>query len=67
MADFILTTNTKAAVRALSTPFADISTFDDIIQAVMNDNPFGCTAYEDGRNRPRRCPQPRTLYRKDRL
>ena len=48
MADFIQTSNTKAAVRVLSTPIADISTFDGIIQAVMDDNPFGCSAYEDG-------------------
>ena len=48
MADFIQTSNTKAAVRVLSTPIADISTFDGIIQTVINDNPFGCSAYEDG-------------------
>ena len=48
MADFIQTSNTKSAVRTLSVPIADISTFDGIIQAVITGNPFGCTAYEDG-------------------
>ena len=48
MADFIQTSNTKSAARDLSTPIADISTFDGIIQAVITENPFGCTAYEDG-------------------
>ena len=45
MADFVQTTYTKSAVRELAAPITDIGTFDGIVQAVLDDNPFGCTAY----------------------
>ena len=45
MADFIQTTNTKSAVRDLSVPIADITTFDALVQDIIDTNPFGCTAY----------------------
>lgn len=45
MADFIETTNTKSATRELAASIADVATFQSIIQSVINDNPFGCTAY----------------------
>ncbi len=45
MADFVQTTYTKSAVRELAAPIADIGTFDGIVSAVIDDNPFGCTSY----------------------
>lgn len=48
MTDFIETQNTRSAVRELTTPIADITTFEAIVQDVINTNPFNCTAYEDG-------------------
>lgn len=45
MADFIETSNTKSATRELANPIADVSTFQAIIQSIIDDNPFGCTAY----------------------
>ncbi len=45
MADFIQTTNTKSAVRDLSVPIADITTFDALVQDIIDTNPFGCTSY----------------------
>ena len=48
MTDFIETQNTRSAVRDLTTPVADITTFDAIVQDVITTNPFGCTTYEDG-------------------
>ncbi|WAI02555.1 hypothetical protein OU421_02720 [Methanogenium organophilum] len=47
MADFIQTTNTKSAVRDLSVPIADITTFDVLVQDIIDTNPFGCTSYEE--------------------
>jgi len=48
MADFIETSNTKSAVRELANPIADMTSFSAIIQSVIDDNPFGCTAYSEG-------------------
>jgi len=45
MVDFIETSNTKSATRELANPIADVSTFQAIIQSIIDDNPFGCTAY----------------------
>jgi len=45
MADFVQTNNTKTAVRELAVPIADVNTFNGIIQAVLTDNPWECTAY----------------------
>ena len=45
MADFIETSNTKTALRELAVPIADITTFQTIVQAVLDDNPFGCVDY----------------------
>ncbi|WFN33448.1 hypothetical protein L1S32_06195 [Methanogenium sp. S4BF] len=45
MADFIQTTNTRSAVRDLSVPIANITTFDALVQDIIDTNPFGCTAY----------------------
>ena len=48
MTDFIETQNTRSAVRDLTAPIADITSFESIIQDVITTNPFNCTAYEDG-------------------
>ncbi|KQC03594.1 MAG: hypothetical protein APR53_00925 [Methanoculleus sp. SDB] len=49
MGDFVETNNQKTATRELAAPIADISTFETLIQSVLDDNPFGCTDYtEDG-------------------
>jgi hypothetical protein len=45
MADFVETANAKTAVRTLSSPIANVTTFDAIVQAVIADNPFGCVEY----------------------
>ncbi|WP_326493490.1 hypothetical protein [Methanogenium organophilum] len=45
IADFIQTTNTKSAVRDLTVPIANITTFDALVQDIIDTNPFGCTAY----------------------
>jgi len=47
MADFIQTTNTKSAVRDLSVPIANITTFDALVQDIIDTNPFGCTSYTE--------------------
>ncbi|MBN1194523.1 MAG: hypothetical protein JXA08_04145 [Methanomicrobiaceae archaeon] len=49
MGDFVETNNQKTATRELAAPIADVSTFETLIQSVLDDNPFGCTDYtEDG-------------------
>lgn len=48
MANFVQTTNTKTAVRELAAPIADLTTFSAIVQSVISDNPFACTAYTYG-------------------
>lgn len=48
MADFVQTRNTKTAVRELTNPIADISTFDAIVQDVLTNNPWGCVDYVQG-------------------
>lgn len=46
MADFVQKTTVKSAVRPLAAPIADITAFNTIVQSIITDNPFGCTAYE---------------------
>lgn len=48
MADFTQKTVVKSAVRELANPIADYTTFNTIVQDVLDDNPWGCTAYESG-------------------
>ena len=48
MADFVQTSNTKTAVRELAAPIADATAFSTIVQGVITNNPFGCTAYTYG-------------------
>ncbi|KAF5039220.1 hypothetical protein DSECCO2_546220 [anaerobic digester metagenome] len=45
MADFVQKTVNKSAVRELTTSFADVTPFNTLIQAVIDDNPFGCIAH----------------------
>ena len=48
MADFVQKTTVKTAVRELTAPIADVTTFDSIVQAVLTNNPFGCVSYTEG-------------------
>ena len=45
MANFVQTNNNKTAVRELAVPIADVNTFNGIVQAVLDDNPWECTSY----------------------
>lgn len=46
MADFVLKSDTKTAIRQLATPIGSVADFDAIVSNVINTNPWGCTAYE---------------------
>lgn len=48
MADFEDGTTTKTATRKLSSPIADATTFNAIVQAVVVSNPFGCVSHISG-------------------
>ena len=45
MADFVQNSQTKSAIRELTTPITDVTAFNTIVQSVITDNPFGCVAY----------------------
>ncbi len=45
MADFVQKTVNKSAVRNLTVPIATVTAFNNLIQAVIDDNPFGCVGY----------------------
>ena len=45
MADFVQKTVNKTAVRDLAVPIANVTSFNNLIQAVIDDNPFGCVGY----------------------
>jgi hypothetical protein len=45
MADFVQKTVNKTAVRDLTVPIADVTSFDNLIESVIEDNPFGCVGY----------------------
>jgi hypothetical protein len=45
MADFVQKTVNKSAVRDLAVPIADVTSFNALVQAVIDDNPFGCVGY----------------------
>ncbi len=45
MADYIQTTTTRSAVRDLTVPMTGITTFDALVQDIIDTNPFGCTLY----------------------
>jgi hypothetical protein len=46
MGDFVQTNVAKSATRELAVPFADVTAFSTIIQDILTNNPFSCTAYE---------------------
>jgi hypothetical protein len=48
MADFVQQSITKSATRTLTTPIADADTFETLVEAVVTNNPFACTAYTVG-------------------
>ena len=45
MADFVQKTVNKTAVRDLAVPIADVTSFNTLVQSVIDDNPFGCVGY----------------------
>jgi len=45
MADFVQTTVNRTAVRDLSAPIASVTAFKNLVQSVIDDNPFGCVGY----------------------
>ncbi|KLK87892.1 hypothetical protein SZ63_07665 [Methanoculleus sediminis] len=45
MADFVQTTVNKTAVRDLAVPIADVTSFNNLVETVIDDNPFGCVGY----------------------
>ena len=45
MATFKQNRPSKSAIRILASPFANISTFDALVQEIIRNNPFGCIAY----------------------
>ena len=45
MADFVQKTVNRTAVRDLSVPFPNVTAFNNLIESVINDNPFGCVGY----------------------
>ncbi len=42
MADFVQKTVNKTAVRDLTVPIADVTSFNTLVESVITDNPFGC-------------------------
>jgi hypothetical protein len=48
MADFVQQSITKSATRVLTNPIADADSFETIVNAVVTNNPFTCTAYTVG-------------------
>lgn len=48
MADFIQTSITKTAVRELAAPIANVAAFATIVDGVITNNPWNCTAYTYG-------------------
>jgi len=52
MADFVQKTVNKTAVRDLAVPIATVTSFNTIIESVINDNPFGCVGYTGSDGQP---------------
>ena len=52
MADFVQKTVNKTAVRDLAVPIADVTSFDNLIAGVIDDNPFGCVGYTGSDGQP---------------
>jgi hypothetical protein len=45
MADFVLNSTVKSAVRRLANPIVDVVAFSAVVQNVILNNPFGCVSY----------------------
>ncbi len=45
MADFVPTTVNRTAVRDLAVPIADVTSFNTLVDMVIDDNPFECVGY----------------------
>ena len=45
MADFVQTSINKSALRELEYPIADVTTFNNLVQSVIDTNPFDCVAH----------------------
>ena len=52
MADFVQKTVNKTAVRDLAVPIADVTSFNTLVQTVIDDNPFGCVGYTGSDGQP---------------
>jgi len=48
MANFVQSGVVKTAVRELAAPIADVAAFSEVVNDVITNNPFGCTAYQVG-------------------
>jgi hypothetical protein len=48
MGEFVETSITKASTRTLATPFATAAAMNTVVQEVITDNPFECSAYQVG-------------------
>ena len=48
MANFVQSGVVKTAVRELAAPIADVAAFAEVVDDVLENNPFGCTAYQVG-------------------
>ncbi|WP_292519492.1 hypothetical protein [Methanoculleus sp.] len=61
MAGFVQKTVNKMAVRDLTIPIADVTSFDNLIETVIDDNPFGCGGYTGSDGQPVAGPVSRRL------
>lgn len=53
MTDFAPNSAVKSAVRKLAAPLADVDAFNNLVQSVITNNPFGCVSYMSaGANHP---------------
>jgi hypothetical protein len=52
MADFVQKTVNKTALRDLAVPIADVASFNNLIESVIADNPFGCVGYTGSDGQP---------------
>ena len=48
MANSVQSGVVKTAVRELAAPIADVAAFAEVVDDVVTNNPFGCTAYQVG-------------------
>ena len=48
MANFVQGSVVKTAVRELAAPIEDVAAFAAVVNGVVTNNPFGCTAYQVG-------------------